>query len=74
MGGRFAIGGGAYEGRGGILLVDHASGRSRLFLHEALPQLGGGGLSVLCFSADAKHLVASVCGADQGTRPSTTAL
>ena len=64
-GGRLAIGGGAYHGGGGIMLVDHASGRSRTFLHEDLPQLGGGSVSGLCFSADARHLVASVCGSGQ---------
>ena len=64
-GGRLAIGGGAYNGSGGILLVDHASGRSRSFSHEDLPQLGGGSVSSLCFSADESHLVASVCGSGQ---------
>jgi hypothetical protein len=64
-GGRLAIGGGAYNGRGGILLVDHASGRSQSFSHEDLPQLGGGSVSGLCFSADESHLVASVCGSGQ---------
>lgn len=64
-GGRLAIGGGAYNGRGGILLVDHGSGRSKSFSHEDLPQLGGGSVSGLCFSADERHLVASVCGSGQ---------
>ena len=64
-GGRLVIGGGAYNGRGGIMLVDHASGRSKSFLHEDLPQLGGGSVSGLCFSADERHLVASVCGSGQ---------
>lgn len=64
-GGRLAIGGGAYSGRGGIMLVDHGSGRSSSFSHEDLPQLGGGSVSGLCFSADARHLVASVCGSGQ---------
>jgi hypothetical protein len=61
-GGRLAIGGGAHGGRGGIMLVDHGSGRSRTFSHEDLPELGGGSVSGLCFSADARHLVASVWG------------
>ncbi|HSS00833.1 MAG TPA: hypothetical protein VLM79_27435 [Kofleriaceae bacterium] len=64
-GGRLAIGGGAYNGRGGVMLVDHASGHSRVFSHEDLPQLGGGAVSGLCFSADARHLVASSWGPRQ---------
>jgi len=64
-GGRLAIGGGAHAGRGGIVLVDHRSGDSRLFSHEELPQLGGGTVSGLCFSADGKHLVASVWGSGE---------
>jgi len=64
-GGRLAIGGGAYHGRGGIMMVDHASGHSRLFSHADLPQLGGGTVSGLCFSADARHLVASIWGRGQ---------
>jgi hypothetical protein len=64
-GGRLAIGGGAYHGRGGILLVDHDSGHRRLFSHEDLPQLGGGTVSGLCFSANGKHLVASIWGSGQ---------
>lgn len=64
-GGRLAIGGGAHRGRGGIMLVDHSSGHSTLFSHEDLPQLGGGTVSGLCFSADGKHLVASIWGSDE---------
>src|SRR5215813_6951214 len=64
-GSRLAIGGGTYDGGGGIMLVDHASRQRRIFSGEDLPQLGGGTVSGLCFSADARHLVASVWGSRQ---------
>lgn len=47
------------------MVVDHASGHSRVLSHDDLPDLGGGSVSGLCFSADARHLVASVWGPGQ---------
>lgn len=63
-GSRLAIGGGTANtyGHGGLLLVDHASGDSARYARKDVPQLGGGAVTGLCFSADGKHLVASVWG------------
>ncbi|HEY0988216.1 MAG TPA: hypothetical protein VGD80_14225 [Kofleriaceae bacterium] len=58
---RLAIGGGSWYGGGGIIIVELATGRSQQLRCADLPDARALGATVsgLCFSADARHLVAS---------------
>lgn len=54
---RLAVGGGSFYGRGGVLLVDRASGRDVCFDCASLPEAPT--ISGVCFSGDDLYLVAS---------------
>lgn len=70
---RLAIGGGSWYGVGGILLVDLATGDTRLFPTEEFPRSpdspSGPTVSGVWFSADDHHLVASTWTSGQSTGP-----
>jgi hypothetical protein len=69
---RLAIGGGSWYGFGGIVLVDLASGATRVLRTEDLPlppETPAPSVSGVWFSADDHHLVASTWTSGQSTGP-----
>jgi hypothetical protein len=70
---RLAIGGGSWYGEGGILLVELASGESKLFPCAELPsparRLGPLTVSGVCLSPDGRHLAASTWESRQHAGP-----
>jgi hypothetical protein len=71
---RLAVAGGVWYGNGGILLLDLATGHSELFPCARLPgspgrRTGAPTASSVCFSADDRHLVASIWTSSQHLVP-----